>query len=501
MTIYFHSREESTSVAVGSAPEENKCFVCHEELDQFFHEESEEWHLKDAVRADGITFHRLCYRDHLSNLVFQLIDTLVESLLRQFWLLFQETGAYSPSDAVDEYKSASDEDKSASEEEKSASDEDKAVSGTEDESAAETRDMEEIENVKCEPMESQDSIPLFTEEHETMDAQESTPVEDSGAEDQIPFIKTEMDESEPVINTIIPEETVFPVVKEEPEPEPESEPANAEVPFEDDKVAEPVLSEIPLETTMSSLPNGVKIEALEVMENDYLFDASSLETGSVTNEVVEAVTEFTSVLKEVIKVSTGDDVKDDAKVLDDLDEVPDVQEPIEESIEAVDEALIKAEDGTEGFPKPATPTPQPDEELESGEKILNAETDSIPDPLLSVVQTPTVNSSLDGNVEMTNKQPAPAPAGIKIKINLFNKTPAVSATASLPTTTPVPAPTEPVAVAPSGPVEIPENSSELLISPSDDTALTNKPRLVGRKLTVLPPMTKGVETSGLCSIM
>lgn len=65
----FCSREESTSVAVGTAPEENKCFVCHEELDEFFHEESEEWHLKDAVRVEGITFHRLCYRDHLSNMV------------------------------------------------------------------------------------------------------------------------------------------------------------------------------------------------------------------------------------------------------------------------------------------------------------------------------------------------------------------------------------------------------------------------------------------------
>jgi hypothetical protein len=25
--------------------------------------------LKDAVRVEGITFHRLCYRDHLSNVV------------------------------------------------------------------------------------------------------------------------------------------------------------------------------------------------------------------------------------------------------------------------------------------------------------------------------------------------------------------------------------------------------------------------------------------------
>jgi pre-mRNA cleavage complex 2 protein Pcf11 len=73
------SPEESTSVAVGSSPEDNKCFVCREDLDQFFHEESEEWHLKDAVRMDGVTYHRLCYRDHLANLV---IDTLVYAIFK-----------------------------------------------------------------------------------------------------------------------------------------------------------------------------------------------------------------------------------------------------------------------------------------------------------------------------------------------------------------------------------------------------------------------------------
>jgi len=58
--------EEHTSVPVGSSAVENKCFICHEDLDQFFHEESEEWHLKDAVRFEGITYHRLCYRDFLT---------------------------------------------------------------------------------------------------------------------------------------------------------------------------------------------------------------------------------------------------------------------------------------------------------------------------------------------------------------------------------------------------------------------------------------------------
>ena len=65
----FVCSEENTSVTVGVLPEENRCVVCHEDLTPFYHEESEEWHLKDAVRVEGITYHRLCYRDHLSTQV------------------------------------------------------------------------------------------------------------------------------------------------------------------------------------------------------------------------------------------------------------------------------------------------------------------------------------------------------------------------------------------------------------------------------------------------
>ena len=126
-----------------------------------------------------------------------------------------------------------------------------------------------------------------------------------------------------------------------------------------------------------------------------------------------------------------------------------------------------------------------------------------PKPMLLVDQTPTVVSSIDGNVELaTPQQAAPtAPAGgVKIKINLFNKPAA--------TNSPLPVPNSP----PSDPI-LPDSSAtdtaantvapeEPPVVPApDDAALANKPRLVGRKLTVLPLMTKGTETSGLCSIM
>ena len=67
-------------MVVGNSPEENKCFVCHEDLDQFFHEENEEWHLKDAVRIEGITYHRLCHRDHLVNMVLNDLSSFLFGL-------------------------------------------------------------------------------------------------------------------------------------------------------------------------------------------------------------------------------------------------------------------------------------------------------------------------------------------------------------------------------------------------------------------------------------
>lgn len=37
--------------------------------------------------------------------------------------------------------------------------------------------------------------------------------------------------------------------------------------------------------------------------------------------------------------------------------------------------------------------------------------------------------------------------------------------------------------------------------PAGEEPVVSKPKLVGRKLTVLPPKVRGTETSGLCSIM
>ena len=46
----------------------NCCAVCGEDFEQFFHEETEEWHLKNTVRQNGFTAHVPC-GDNLNNLL------------------------------------------------------------------------------------------------------------------------------------------------------------------------------------------------------------------------------------------------------------------------------------------------------------------------------------------------------------------------------------------------------------------------------------------------
>ena len=39
------------------------CDICKEPFEQFWDEEEEEWHLRDAVRVEDKTYHPLCYED------------------------------------------------------------------------------------------------------------------------------------------------------------------------------------------------------------------------------------------------------------------------------------------------------------------------------------------------------------------------------------------------------------------------------------------------------
>lgn len=39
------------------------CPICHEAFEQFWEEDHEEWHFKDAVRINEIVYHVTCYED------------------------------------------------------------------------------------------------------------------------------------------------------------------------------------------------------------------------------------------------------------------------------------------------------------------------------------------------------------------------------------------------------------------------------------------------------
>lgn len=55
---------EIPSVPADPDTTDDRCDVCHDKFDQFFHEEKEEWHLKNAIRIDDKTYHPVCFEDY-----------------------------------------------------------------------------------------------------------------------------------------------------------------------------------------------------------------------------------------------------------------------------------------------------------------------------------------------------------------------------------------------------------------------------------------------------
>ncbi|XP_072517782.1 pre-mRNA cleavage complex 2 protein Pcf11 isoform X2 [Salminus brasiliensis] len=52
--------------SVKAAPDvvDESCEICQEQLEMYWEEEEEEWHLKNAMRVDGKTYHPSCYEDY-----------------------------------------------------------------------------------------------------------------------------------------------------------------------------------------------------------------------------------------------------------------------------------------------------------------------------------------------------------------------------------------------------------------------------------------------------
>ncbi|XP_074026105.1 pcf11 cleavage and polyadenylation factor subunit isoform X2 [Leptinotarsa decemlineata] len=70
------AEEDTVIPSVSADPESTDecCDVCRDKFDQFFNEEKEEWHLRNAIRIEDKTYHPLCYEDYQQSLLDQTGD-------------------------------------------------------------------------------------------------------------------------------------------------------------------------------------------------------------------------------------------------------------------------------------------------------------------------------------------------------------------------------------------------------------------------------------------
>lgn len=51
------------SCPAGTDDVNRACDMCHDQFEQFFNEETEEWHLRSALKVDEKFYHPICYED------------------------------------------------------------------------------------------------------------------------------------------------------------------------------------------------------------------------------------------------------------------------------------------------------------------------------------------------------------------------------------------------------------------------------------------------------
>ncbi|CAG9762223.1 unnamed protein product [Ceutorhynchus assimilis] len=56
--------QEIPTVQADPATTDERCHVCRDTFEQFFNEEKEEWHLRNAIKIDDKTYHPVCYEDY-----------------------------------------------------------------------------------------------------------------------------------------------------------------------------------------------------------------------------------------------------------------------------------------------------------------------------------------------------------------------------------------------------------------------------------------------------
>lgn len=65
------------SCVAGPDDHNKACDMCHDQFETFYNEETEEWHLRNAVQVDGATYHPICYEDYkVSNLTTLTVSEL-----------------------------------------------------------------------------------------------------------------------------------------------------------------------------------------------------------------------------------------------------------------------------------------------------------------------------------------------------------------------------------------------------------------------------------------
>jgi hypothetical protein len=62
-----------------------KCYICKEDFEKHWHEDEEEWMLKNAIEKEGKVFHPSCYSDYVSQkkILNKIKDTTATSEVKQ----------------------------------------------------------------------------------------------------------------------------------------------------------------------------------------------------------------------------------------------------------------------------------------------------------------------------------------------------------------------------------------------------------------------------------
>ncbi|XP_066254099.1 polyadenylation and cleavage factor homolog 11-like isoform X1 [Euwallacea similis] len=65
---------EIPTVSADPRTTDERCYMCRDIFEQFFNEEKEEWHLRNAIRVEDKTYHPACYEDYQKSILNDTLD-------------------------------------------------------------------------------------------------------------------------------------------------------------------------------------------------------------------------------------------------------------------------------------------------------------------------------------------------------------------------------------------------------------------------------------------